>query len=64
MGFKPNRKFKRKYNRIFKREPEAANLFLLLCEMSNKKGQVIIQDESQLAELMAVRFEDPREYQL
>ena len=64
MGFKPNRKFKRKYNRIFKRDPQAANLFLLLCEMSNKRGKVIIQDESQLAELMALRFEDTKKYAL
>lgn len=64
MTFKPNKKFKRDYNRLFKQGPIGANLFLLLCELADEKGQVVIQNEEELAGLMAVRFEDPEEYQL
>jgi hypothetical protein len=64
VAFRPNRKFKREYDKIFKRAPLAANMFLLLCEIANDKGQVIIKDEQELAELMAVRFEDSEAYQL
>ena len=60
---KPNCKFKRKYDAIFRRDPAAANLFLLLVELADKRGQ-IITDERQLAELMATRFDDCRAYQL
>lgn len=63
MAFVPNRRFRRKYNRLFKRDPEAANLFLLLCELADKKGQVET-NEKELAELMAARFNDPGEYAL
>jgi len=63
MAFKPNRKFKRQYDRIFRRDPAAANLFLLLAEQADEKGQVKT-DEKQLAELMAARFDDFKEYQL
>ena len=63
MTFKPNKKFKRHYDRIFKQEPVMANLFLLLCELADERGQVKI-DEQELAELMAARFEDPRKYAL
>lgn len=58
-----NKKLKRQYDRIFKKNPEAANLFLLLNELADEKGQVRT-DEKELAELMAVRFEDPRRYAL
>ncbi len=63
MEFKPNRKFKKDYDRIFQRNPEAANLYLLLCELADKKGRVI-SDEAKLARLMAERFRDPGEYAL
>ena len=63
MTFKPNRKFKRKYNRLFKQDPGAANFFLLLCELADERGQVETNEE-ELAELMAVRFNDPKEYAL
>lgn len=63
MPFKPNRKFKRKYNGIFKKDPIAANMFLLLCELADKNGQVETNEE-ELAELMAARFNDPKEYAL
>ena len=63
MAFKPNRKFKREYDRIFRKDPEAANLFLLLAELANEKGQVTSSEE-ELAILMDARFNDYREYQL
>lgn len=63
MAFKPNKKFKRKYKKLFKKDPFAANTFLLLCELVNEKGQVVTNEE-ELAELIAIRFEDPGEYQL
>ena len=63
MSFKPNRKFKRKYNRIFKEDPVAANMFLLLCELADKNGQVETSEE-ELAQLIQARFNDPEEYAL
>ena len=63
MPFKPNRKFRKKYDSIFRKNPEAVNLFLLLAELADEKGQVET-DEKQLAELMAARFEDLKEYAL
>ena len=62
--FRPNRRFKKKYDKIFRKDPAAANLFLLLCELADEKGQVIISDEGEIANLMAARFEDSEEYQL
>ena len=41
-----------------------ANMLLLLCELADEKGQVIIKNEQELAELMSVRFKDPGEYAL
>jgi len=61
MAFKPNRSFKRKYDRIFKRDPVAANLFLLLAEMADEKGRVVT-NEVEIAPLMEVRFKDPTQY--
>lgn len=61
--FKPNRKFKREYNRIFRKDPTAANVFLLLAELADQKGQ-ITTDEQEMAVLMAQRFDDPRRYSL
>lgn len=63
MSFKLNRKFKRQYNKIYRRDPAAANLFLLLAELADEKGRVIT-DERQLAELMSARFNDFKEYAL
>ena len=64
MGFKPNKRFKRDYDKIFKEDPQAANLYLLMCEIANKSGQVVFKDEQELAELMAIRFVDPKGYAL
>lgn len=63
MAFNPNRKFKKEYDRIFRQDPEAANLFLLLYELANEKGEVV-SNEEELAILMDARFNDYREYQL
>lgn len=63
MIFKPNRNFKKQYNKIFKRDPAAANLFLLLMEIADDQGQVETTEE-ELAALMAARFNDPKEYAL
>jgi hypothetical protein len=60
---KLNKKFKNEYDRIFRRNPAAANLFLMLTELADKNGQVIT-DEKQLVELMAARFDDFTAYQL
>ncbi len=61
--FTPNRKFRRKYDRVFRKDPMAANIFLLVCEISNEKGQVKISPE-ELAALLVTRFEDLGEYAL
>jgi len=63
MAFVPNKKFKREYKRLFKKDPEAANLFLLLCELADERGQGETNEE-ELAELMAARFNDSKEYAL
>ena len=70
MTFKPNRRFKREYNRLFKKDPIAANTFLLLAELADEKGQVKIlgttEEEigEEISKLMAARFNDPEEYAL
>ncbi|MDA3898368.1 MAG: hypothetical protein PF482_19705 [Desulfobacteraceae bacterium] len=61
--FRPNRKFKKDYDRIFRENPEAANLFLLLAELADESGQVVT-DEADFIRLMAARFNDPEAYQL
>jgi hypothetical protein len=63
MVFKPNRKLKKKYNWLFKKDPLAANTFLLLAELADEKGQVVT-DEKEISELLVIRFEDPRGYAL
>jgi hypothetical protein len=70
MTFKPNRKFKKEYDKIFKRDPLAANTFLLLCELANEKGQVRLAGASEgevgeeVQKLLIARFNDPKEYAL
>ncbi|MBN2569990.1 MAG: hypothetical protein JXB42_11225 [Deltaproteobacteria bacterium] len=58
-----NRKFRRDYDRLFRKDPATANLLLLLCELANERGEVQVTDE-ELCLLMNARFEDPRAYQL
>ncbi|HQP25126.1 MAG TPA: hypothetical protein PLP16_08165 [Smithellaceae bacterium] len=65
--FRPNRKFKRDYDRIFRKDPAAANMFLLLCELADEKGQVNLSwpfPEVEIQRLMAARFDNPKAYQL
>jgi len=70
MIFKPNRRFKKKYDKLFKQDPVGANVFLLLAELADKKGQVKIQgsNEEEIGEeiqrLMMARFNDLEEYAL
>jgi hypothetical protein len=70
VSFTPNRKFKRKYDRLFKGDPFSANMFLLLCELADEKGQVKVpgtnekEISEEISKLMAARFNDPEEYQL
>jgi hypothetical protein len=63
MEFSPNRKFKKQYRRIFRRNPGSANLYLMLCELADRKGKVK-SDERELARLMAIRFSDLKARQL
>ena len=63
MKFKPNRRFRKDYDRLFKKDPMGANMFLLLCEIADDNGQVET-NEAEIAELMAARFNDPEEYAL
>jgi hypothetical protein len=64
--FRPNRAFRRKYNTIFKKDPAAANLFLLLAELADDEGRVVTAEPSAetLAFLMNRRFKDPLARQL
>ena len=70
MTFKPNRKFKKEYNRLFKQDPIGANVFLLLAELADNKGRIKIQGSNEkevgqeLTRLMEARFNDPMEYAL
>ena len=61
--FTPNRKFRRKYDRLFKRDPLAANTFLLLCELADAKGRVQTTPK-ELAALLPERFENPEARQI
>jgi hypothetical protein len=63
VNFQPSRHFRRKYDRIFRKDPTAANVFLLLCELANERGQVETSPE-ELVILMQARFNDPTEYAL
>ncbi len=65
--FTPGRKFRRDYDRIFRKDPATANVMLLLCELADDKGLVTLQTpfpEAEIQRLMAARFADPRAYQL
>ncbi len=39
--FMPNRDFRRKYDRLYRKKPEAANLMLLFFELADNNGQLI-----------------------
>ncbi len=65
--FESSRNFRREYDRIFKKDPAAANVFLLLAELANERGSIRFETpfpEIEIQRLMAARFSDPRAYQL
>jgi hypothetical protein len=64
--FRPNRKFRRDYKRLFRKDPVTANVFLLLAELADAKGEVALGPcpEVEIQQLMAARFTDPLAYQL
>jgi len=68
--FKPNRKFKKEYDKLFKQDPIGANVFLLLSELADDKGRVKIQGSNEkeisqeLSRLMEARFNDVKRYAL
>jgi hypothetical protein len=66
MTFTPNRRFRRDYDRLFKKDPMAANVMLLLFELADEQGQVCLDlvPETEIKRIMMARFEDPRAYQL
>lgn len=63
---KMNKKFQRDYNRLFKQNPLAANILLLLAELADEHGRVCLgpNPEKEIADLMTARFDDPRAYLL
>lgn len=61
--FRPNRKFKKAYNKLYREDPLQANLFLLLCELADDNGQVESSPD-ELMQLAEARFNDPEEYAL
>lgn len=68
MGF-PDRRLKKKYRQIFKKDPLSANIFLLLYELAGPDGRVALpknpeEIDRELASLMQARFQDPRGRQL
>jgi hypothetical protein len=64
---KRNNRFRRDYDRAFKKDPLAANVMLLLYELADKNGQVRLDSpfpEVEIQRLMTARFDNPRTYQL
>lgn len=67
MTFIPNRQFKRRYKKLFRTDPLAANVMLLLAELANDAGEIVfgnVDPAVEIQKLMLVRFDDPRAYQL
>jgi len=64
--FTPGRIFRRQYRKLFKKDPAAANVLLLLAELADEHGQVHLgpNPEEVIAILMQERFSDPRAFQL
>ena len=60
-----NRHFRRQYRRLFKQDPMGANLFMLLAELADERGQVHLgpDAEAELVVLMQARFENPAAFQ-
>ena len=67
MTFIPNRQFKRRYKKLFRTDPLAANVMLLLAELANDAGEIVfgnVDPAVEIQKLMLARFDDPRAYQL
>lgn len=68
MSFTPNLKFRREYDSLFKKEPLAANVLLLLSELADEKGIISFEaafpTDAEIKRLMIARFDDPFAYQL
>lgn len=62
-SFKPDRAFRKRYDRLFRANPLGANMLLLIAELADRKGRVKTTEE-EIAALFNVRFEDPKAYQL
>ena len=64
--FTPNRHFRRRYNKMFRTDPLAANVMLLMAELANDDGQIAFAGDPavEVHNLMLARFDDPRAYQL
>jgi hypothetical protein len=65
--FTPNRRFRRNYDSLFKKDPVGANIFLMLAELANENGEIRLEapsPEIEIQRLMKARFDDPRVYQL
>ena len=60
---KQNRKFKKRYDLLFQKNPLGANMLLLIFEVANGMGRVKTTEE-ELTALFNARFEDPRAYPL
>ena len=66
MAFTVNRRFKRDYDRLFQKNPVAANILLLLSELADEQERVYFSSmpEVEIQKLLLVRFDDPMAYQL
>jgi hypothetical protein len=61
----PNQSFKRDYDKIFKENPVAANLFLLLFEIADDAGTIVGLSDQDIVYLSKLRFgDDYTKYQL
>ncbi len=61
IDFTKNENFRKDYDFLYKSDPQVANLFLLMCELADENGEVEISD-SEIGNLMMVRFNNPAEY--
>jgi len=65
-----SRKVRRAYKKLYKKNPGMANLYLLMTELADKDGKVVLNNgpdgtpEQELQDLMKARFNDPEEYAL
>jgi hypothetical protein len=65
--FTSSRRFRRKYDHFFRTDPATANVFLLMAELADERGEVRLDTpfpEIEIQRLMAARFDDCRAYQL